>query len=103
MLSARDDAVVFETNVEPFVRVEGLESSPKTETDFVPLDNVDEAGVPPPSLGCSRGLNEDLVADQHARALLRQTRDRKATNPSISRLTSKAKIQTNGKAADIRS
>ena len=78
MLPARDNTVVLETNVEAFVWVESLESSPKTETDFIPLNRVHESRVPLPSFGCSCRLNKDLVTYQHTGAFLRQTRDRKA-------------------------
>jgi len=78
VFSARDNTVVFETNVEAFVLVASLKSSPETEANFIPFNRMHESRVPL-SLGCSRGLNEDLVADQHAGALLRQTRDRKAS------------------------
>lgn len=71
VFSARDDAIILETNVEAFVRVESWESPPEAETDFVPFDYMDEPSVPSPSLGCSCGLNKDLVADQHAGAILR--------------------------------
>ena len=81
VFSTRDNAIILETNVEVFIRVEILESSPETETDFVPFDCMHKSGVPLPSLACSCRLNEDLVADQHAGALLRQTRDRKASGP----------------------
>ena len=63
VFSAGDNAIVFETNVEPFVQVESLEPSSKTESDFVPLDGVHVSGVPLPPLDRSRGLNEDLVAN----------------------------------------
>lgn len=79
VFSAGDNAIISESNVEPLVQVDGLESSPKSETDFIPLDDVDKSGVPLPSLGCSHGLDEDLVADQHTGPFLRQTRDRKAS------------------------
>jgi len=81
VFSARDNTIIFETNVEPFVQIEGLKSSSETKTDLVPLDGVDEPGVPLPSLGRSRRLNEDFVANQYTGALLRQTRDRKANKP----------------------
>jgi len=78
MFSARDNTIIFETNVEAFVPVASLKSSPETEANFIPFNRMHKAGVPL-SLGCSRRLNEDLVTDQHAGALLRQTRDRKAS------------------------
>ena len=81
VFSTRDNTIVFETNVESFIWVEILEASPKMETDFVPFNCMDEPRVPLPSLGCSCRLNEDLVAEQHTRALLRKTRDREAGEP----------------------
>lgn len=75
MFSARYNAIVFETNVEAFVRVGTPEPSPETETNFSQFNRVDEPGVPLPSLGRSRRLDEDLVANQHAGAFFRQTRD----------------------------
>lgn len=81
MFSARDDAIILETNVEAFVLVGSLESSPETEADFISFDHMDKPRVPLPSLGCSCRLNKDLVTDQHARALFCQTGDRKASEP----------------------
>jgi hypothetical protein len=78
---ARDDAIVLETNVEAFVRVRGSESSPETETDLVPFNRMYEPRIPLSFLDYSCGLDEDFVANQHARALLRQTRDREASEP----------------------
>jgi hypothetical protein len=79
VLSTRNDAIVPETDVEAFVRVRMPESSPETETDFIPFNCVDKARMPPSSLHCIRGLYKDLVAHQHAWAVLRQAGDREAS------------------------
>ena len=91
MFPARNDAIIFETNIEPFVQVESLESSPKTETDFVPLDGVDIPGVPLPSSVRSCGLNKDLVPNQDTGAFLGQARNRKASELVNYRLVLKDK------------
>ena len=101
VFSARDDAVVFETNVEAFIRVGSSKSTPETETDLVPFNCMYEPRVPLPSLDCSHRLDEDLVADQHAGALLRQTRDGEASKPINFLPLWGAKIRTNGRAVGI--
>jgi hypothetical protein len=78
VFSTRDDAIVFETNVEAFVRVEAMESPPETETNFVPLNCVHKTRKPLSVLSCPCRLDDDLVADQHTRAFLGETRHRKA-------------------------
>ena len=103
VLSTRNDAIILETDVEAFVRVGSPESSPETETDFVPFNCMDKAGMPPPSLGCIHGLYEDLVADQHAGTVLHKTRDRETSESINLWPRSKGKkIQTNRRSSDIR-
>ena len=81
LLSTRNNAIILKTNVEAVVRVGVSESSSEAETNFVSFNCVDEPRKPLSALGCFHRLNEDLVANQHARTLLRQTRDRKAREP----------------------
>lgn len=85
VFSTRDDTVVFETNVEAFIWVQSLEPPRKTETDFVPFNCMHESGEPLSTSCYPCRLNEDLVTDQHARALLRETWNSKTNGPSISR------------------
>jgi hypothetical protein len=73
VFSTRDDAVVFETDVEAFIRVETVKSPAETETNFVPFNYMHEPRKPLSALGCPCRLNNDLVADQHAWAFLRET------------------------------
>ena len=76
VFSTRDDAVVFETNVEAFIRVETPEPSAETEANFVPFNCMHKPGEPLSAFSCPCRLNEDFIANQHAWALLRETRDR---------------------------
>ena len=102
VFSTRDDPVVFETNVEALVRVRDLKSPPKTETDFVPFNCMHEPGEPFATFHCPCRLNEDLITDQHARTLLRETWNRKASKSINSRLIFQMRGQTNGTVAGIR-
>lgn len=91
VLSARDNPIVLETNVEVFVQAEASKAPPEMETDFVPFNPVHKSRKPLPSLSYPCGLNEDLIADQHAGAVLRETGDREAGRSInfLSRLKSK--------------
>ena len=91
VLSTGNDAIILETNVEALVRVGGPESLPETETNFVPFNCMDKAGMPLPSLGCIRGLYEDFVTHQHARTVLHKTRDRETSESINLRPRSKGK------------
>jgi hypothetical protein len=79
VLSTRDNTVVLETNIEEFVWVQRLKPPPKAETNLVPFNRMHESRVPLSTWPCPSRLNEDLVTNQHARALLRKTRNREAS------------------------